>query len=216
MRKGRFAAIFSVVILGACMVWFVASGIIALTKSGSVPPERAQRGDLCEFAAVYFNEAFEVKNSVNFIPTGKEHYYLMVSEDGIVRYLVRAKPSWIDKHFTEIGLAESDDVKVKGVVTRMDYELTKEVREMNSELMANGTLTAAEAFDTNFYIDARYKEFGRLRIFSGVGIVVVGVLFYFGMMSGLIRSNKLIGAVFGIVLLGAAMLLIYTISVGGM
>lgn len=215
MKRNRFVTIFSYVILAGCMIWFIGSGVAVLSKKGSASPSSVQKGEVCEFTAIYTDEAFEVKNSVNFIPTGKEHYYLMVSEDGLVKYLVRAKPSWINKHFTGNGFAESSDVKIKGIVARMDYDLTKEVRDMNNELIANGTLTAAESINTSYYIDARYKEFGRLRIFSGIGVIVVGVLFYFGMMSGMLQNNKFIKAIFGIVSVGIALLMIYTLSVGG-
>lgn len=214
MKRNRFVTIFSYVILAGCMIWFIGSGVAVLSKKGSVSPDHASKGEVCEFSAIYTDEAFEVKNSVNFIPTGKEHYYLMVSEDGFVRFLVRAKPSWIKKHFADNGFAEGGGVKIKGIVVRMDYDLTKEVRDMNSKLVG-GTLTAEESINTSYYIDARYKEFGRLRIFSGIGVIVVGVLFYFGMMSGILQNNKFIKAVFGIVSVGIALLLIYTLSVGG-
>lgn len=208
--------IFSLVIMGLCMLWFVASGVIVLTKSGSVPPFNAKKGDLCEFTAVYAVEAFTVENSVNFIPTGKEHYYIMSTKGGVVRYLVRAKPSWIKKHFGESGLAVGFGQRITGVVTSVDYEVKDDLREVKNELVSIGALTEDEAFSTSYYIDARYKEFGVLRIFSGIGFVVVGVFMRFAAVSGLLRGNKFIRGVFGAVSLGVSLLLIYTLSVGGM
>lgn len=215
MRKNRFAMIFSVVIMAACMIFFIGTGVAALAKKGSVSPNRAQNGEVCEFTAVYAVKAFEVENSVNFIPTGKEHYYLMSTEDSVVRYLVRAKPSWIKKRFTASGSAVGLGQKITGVVTRVDYELKDDLREMNNELVSGGAFPAAEAFSTSYFIDARYKEFGILRIFSGVGVLAFGVLMRFAAVSGILRGNKFIRAVFGVVLLGISVLLIYTLSVGG-
>ena len=214
-KRSKFLMVFGYVILVGSLLWLIISGAGALMKNGSAPPDIAQKGDVCEFTAIFADEAFEVKNSVNFIPTGKEHYYLAVSEDGIVRFLVRAKPSWINKRFADNGLAESGGVKIKGRVTRMDYKLTKEVSEMNTELIKDGTLTAAETINANYYIDARYKEFGRLRLLCGAGIVVLGVLFFLGGRSGALQSNKAVATVLCVAAVGVGLLTIYTLSVGG-
>lgn len=202
-------------LLAACLLWLIGSGAASLMKNGSASPDSAQQGDVCEFTAIFADEAFEVKHTINFIPTGKDHYYLMASEDGLVQFLVRAKPSWINKRFADSGFAESGEVKIKGRVTRMDYKLTKEVIDMNNELIQDGTFTAAEAPNVNFYIDARYKEFGRLRLLCGVGIVVLGVLFFLSYRSGVLQSNKAVATILVVAALGVALLTIHTLSVGG-
>ena len=212
-RKGLTG--FGIVVLAICLLFLIITGVVSLLKNGSVPPEAAGRGDVCEFTALYAGEILEMKHSVNFIPTGKEHYYLAVSDDGVVRYLVRAKPSWIAKHFGDNGLAESGGVTVKGSVVRVDYEMIKEINELNVQLMKSEAITDNEKLSTNYYIDARYKEFGLLRILCGVGLIVVGVLVFFGVQSGMLPNNKAIALVVGLVSLGVAVLTIYTLSVGG-
>lgn len=202
---------FSVIIMAVCMVFFIGTGVAALAKSGSVSPDSAQKGELCEFTAVYAFEAFEVSNSVNFIPTGKERYYLMYTEDGAVRYLVRAKSSWIQKHFDENGLAVGLGQKIKGLVASFDYEIKDDVRELNAALL----LETIGSLSTSYYIDARYKEFGWLRIFSGIGFVVVAVFLRLAAISGIFQGNKLLKGIFGVVTLGVSLLMIYTLSVGG-
>lgn len=202
---------FSVIIMAVCMVFFIGTGVAALAKSGSFSPDSAQKGELCEFTAVYAFEAFEVSNSVNFIPTGKERYYLMYTEDGAVRYLVRAKSSWIEKHFDENGLAVGLGQKIKGLVASFDYEIKDDVRELNAALL----LENIGSLSTSYYIDARYKEFGWLRIFSGIGFVVVAVFLRLAAISGIFQGNKLLKAIFGVVTLGVSILMIYTLSVGG-
>ncbi|MDE6726862.1 MAG: hypothetical protein K2J80_02850 [Oscillospiraceae bacterium] len=213
--NSKFATFFCYAVLAAGLLWLVVSGAAAMMKNGSTPPDSVQRGDVCEFTAVFADEAFEVKNTVNFIPTGKEHYYLAVSEDGIVRYLVRAKPSWISKRFTDSGLAESGGVKIKGRITRMDYKLTQEVSEMNTELIRSRTITAADTINANFYIDARYREFGGLRLLCGGGVIVVGGLFFLGIRSGILQSNKAAKIVLGAVAFVLRLIMIYTLTVGG-
>lgn len=213
--KSKFLTVFSYVILAGCLIWLIFSGAVALFKNGSALPDNARSGDVCEFTAIFADEAFEVENTVNFIPTGKEHYYLMVSEDGVVKFLVRAKPSWINKHFSDSGFAESGGVKIKGRVTSMDYKLTKEVADINNMLLRDGTLTAEESLNVYYYIDARYKEFGGLRLLCGGGIVVLGVFFFLGSRSGMLQSNKAVRIVLGVAALGIALLTIYTLTVGG-
>ena len=213
-RRSRFLAGFGVVFFVICMLFLIVTGAMSLLKNGSVSPEAAERGDVCEFTALYAGEILEMKHSINFIPTGKEHYYLAVSEDGVVRLLVRAKPSWIDKHFGDSGFAE-DGVTIKGRIVRTEYEMIKEINEINIRLMQNGLIESNEAISTNYYIDARYKEFGLLRILCGVGIIVVAVLIFFGGRSGMLPNNKGVALIVGLISLGVAVLTIYTLSVGG-
>ena len=214
MKRSRFLTGFGIVVVAICLLFLVVTGAVSLLKNGSVSPEAAQQGDVCEFTATFADEALEMKHTVNFIPTGREHYYLAVSEDGLVRFLVRAKPSWIDKHFGSSGFAEGG-VTIKGRVVRVDYEMIKEINELNIQLLKNDIVTSSGTLNTNFYIDARYKEFGLLRILCGVGLIVVGVLVFFGIRSGVLPNNKGIALVVGLVSLGVAVLTLYTLTVGG-
>lgn len=208
-NRGRF--VISAIIMGLMMLFLIGTGVAAIAKGGAVPLDSAQKGEVCEFTAVYAFKAFEVENSVNFIPTGKERYYLMYTEDDAVRYLVRAKPSWIKKRFDENGLAVGLGQKIKGLVAAFDYEIKDDVRELNEALV----LENIGSLSTSYYIDARYKEFGVLRILSGIGFVVVVVFLRLAAISGIFRGNKFLKAIFGVVSLGVSLLLIYTLSVGG-
>lgn len=211
--KSKFAIVFSVIIMAICMVFLIATGIMSLAKSGSASPEAAQKGEVCEFTAQYASEALETSHSVNLIPVGKEHYYVVVSDDDIVKYLVRAKPSWIKKHFTADGTAIGNGQKIKGVLTRMDYDNKDEIQKMNAQLAGLGE--RANYLSTSLYIDMRYKEFGWLRIFSGIGFVAMLVLTRFATVSGLNQGRSPLKFVFGLVIIGVAILMLYTLIVGG-
>lgn len=212
--KSKFLTVFRYVILAAVLLWLLISGAVALIKNGSALPDDARKGDVCEFTAIFADEAFEVENTVNFIPTGKEHYYLAVSEDGFVRFLVRAKPSWIDKNFPNSGFSESG-VKIKGRIVSMDYKLIQEAKDINNMLLQSETITEEKSLNVYYYIDARYKEFGGLRLLCGGGIIVIGVLFFLSNRNGMLQSNNAIKIVLGIVALGIALLTLYTLTVGG-
>lgn len=210
-RRGKVATVFSFVILALAVLWFIVSGAAALMKSGAVSLNYAEPNKLCEFSSEYSMEAFEVKNTVNLIPVGKEHYYLMIADEDIAPMLVRAKPSWIEKHFYDDGTPKGGSVTIKGNVTRLNYEITKEVREMNSDLVKKG-IADANAVSTNYYIDVRYKEFGALRLFSGIGLVIVGAVFFLGVKSGALAANKALRFILAIPTIAVALLLIYTTS----
>ncbi|MDE7398487.1 MAG: hypothetical protein K2N06_03070 [Oscillospiraceae bacterium] len=213
--KSKFLTVFGYVIMAAVLLWLIISGATALIKNGSASPDDAQKGDVCEFTAFFADEAFEVKNTINFIPTGKEHYYLAMSEDGIVRFLVRAKPSWIDKNFPLSGFSESGGVKIKGRIVSMDYKLIQEAKDINNVLLRSETITEEESLNVYYYIDARYKEFGGLRLLCGAGIVVIGVLSFLGSRNGMLQSNNAVKIVFGVAAVGIALLTLYTLTVGG-
>lgn len=213
MKRSRFLTGFGIVFFAMCLLFLVVTGAVSLLKDGSASPETAEQGDVCEFTAIFAEEALEMKHTINFIPTGREHYYMAVSEDGLVRFLVRAKPSWIEKRFGSSG--SESEVTVKGRVVRVEYEMIKEINELNIRLLQNGLATSGAALNTNFYIDVRYKEFGLLRILCGVGIAVVAVLVFFGVKSGMLPNNKGIALIVGLISLGVAVLTIYTLSIGG-
>lgn len=214
MRRSRFLTGFGIVFAVVCLLFLIVTGAMSLLKDGSVSPNAAGRGDVCEFTAVAAGKVLEMKHSVNFIPTGREHYYLAVSEDGVVRFLVRAKPSWIEKNFGSSGVSLTG-VTVKGRLVRTEYEMIKEINELNVRLMQNELIESDEAVSTSYYIDARYREFGLLRMICGVGIAVFIVVVLFGVKSGMLPGNKAISIVVSLVLLGIAVLTIYTLSVGG-
>lgn len=133
----------------------------------------------------------------------------MVNGDDTVPFMVRVKSSWVKKNFTEGGDVIGSPIKIKGVVTRLDYKITKEVRDMNTKLKTLGI-----TLDTSMYIDARYKEFAGLRMLCGGGFIVLGVLLFLGNRSGFIASKggKIILAIPAAAL---AILMLYTLSVGG-
>lgn len=206
----------SIVIAGVfwvvAVLFFIITGTMALFKgSPTALTSGSSKGQLCEINADFAMEAFEVSNSVNFIPIGKEHYYLMYSvrDDDFAPLLVRAKPSWIEKNFDEDGFSFADSVKVKGVVTSVNYEVKSDMSKLVAELMHEDIRVSSA-----LYMDARYKEFGTLRILSGVAMIVLGGLAVFAQLSGAFQANKFMRVLLAILTLAGAALMIYTLNVG--
>lgn len=209
----------SAVFMAVIVLYFVITGASALLKSSPTAPRAStSKGTLCEFDADFTMKAFEINNSINFIPIGKEHYYIMTAEndEDFVPFLVRAKPSWIEKHFdieedpdVEAGMAKSGSVKVKGVVSSINHEVRSDVSKTSAQLAKLGVNVSS-----TLYIDARYKEFGILRILSGAAIAVLAVLSILGTISGVLSANKFLRVLLGIAALGVAALALFTLQVG--
>lgn len=192
-------------ILGACLLWLIVSGAAAFFKRGSKDPASAAPGEVCEFTADTAAQAFQVKNSINFIPTGTEHYYITgTMGEGLTPFLVRAKPKWFEKNFKD---GSSGAVKVTGKVTRLDYKITDEVRKLNNGL-AGGTL------NMYYFIDTRYREFGIMRVLSGLGLIAVGVLGFLFKRSGIL-ANKAVSVPLALFAVAVGAFTVYTLSVGG-
>lgn len=212
--KSKAGAVIGAIFMAIIVLFLVISGAISLAKgSPTAPLPTTKKGTLCEVNATFAVEAFEIKNSINLIPMGKEHYYIMIpaeNEDDCVPFLVRAKPSWINKRFSEIdGSALQGSVKVRGVVSAIDKEVFEEVSDTKAELAKFGINVSS-----TLYIDARYKEFGILRILTGAAIAILTVLAFFATTSGVLKGNKLLSGLFVIVTLAVSLLLLFTLYFG--
>lgn len=210
--KKKVSIVIAVVFWALVVLFMLISGISALAKgSPTALTASASKGQLCEINADIAIEVFEIKNSVNFIPIGKEHYYLVAAEtdEDFAPFLVRAKPSWVEKNFDEDGFALAGSVKIRGVVSGINYEVKSDVNELNKELSQLGVKVSS-----TLYMDARYREFGGLRILTGVAFIALGALAIFAQISGIFQGNKLLRVVLVIVTLAVAALAIYTLQVG--
>lgn len=216
-RKTVFAFIFCLLLA----LFMLVTGIVTVFKNNSVPVRSAGKGDIAEFTPAFATETLTLKHSVNLIPIGKDHYYLMMTVNSdadvdIVPFLVRAKPSYMDKNFPS-GISASVPKAIKGKVARLNSNAASEIRELNSRLLSEGLITSAGQLNTYYYIDLRYKEFGVYHILCGVGFAVLIIFGFLGGRSGaLVRGgNKLLIGIFSVLTLGLAFLMLYVLSVGG-
>lgn len=209
--RSKFLSVFSVIILTGCLLWLIVSGAAAFFKRGSKDPAAAAPGEVCEFTIDVATQAFSVKNSVNFIPTGKEYYYITgTMGEGLTPFLVRAKPKWFEKNFG--GGTSGGTVKVTGKVTRLHYKITDEVRKLNNGF-ADGT-SQGDTLNMYYFIDTRYREFGLMRMLSGLGLIAVGALGFLFKRSGM-PANKAAGVPLALFAVAVGILTVYTLSVGG-
>ena len=95
------------------------------------------------------------------------------------------------------------------MVSSINSDVRKEISDMKEQLAQLGINVSS-----TLYIDARYKEFGILRILSGVAVAILAVLSLLGTISGVLQANKLLRGLLGIVALAVAVLVLFTLQVG--
>lgn len=212
-RKSVFAFVFILILA----VFMLVTGMAAVFRNGSVPLNSADKGDIAEFKPAFATKAVALKHSVNLIPIGKDHYYIVLTADAeVVPFLVRAKPSYIEKNFPN-GISAGSPKAIKGRIARMDSALRSKVNELNTSFLSDNLITADGKLNTYYYIDLRYKEFGVYRILCGLGLAGLTVFGFLGGRSGALArgGNKLLIGLFSILTLGLAILMLYVLNVGG-
>lgn len=181
--KSKVGMVIFVLILVGWTLYGVISGALGLTKGSYTDPTlNAEVGKLCEVEIDAAVEAYEVKHTVNLIPTGKEHFYLCRTEDEGIPLLVKAKTSWYNANFDEDGFAYST-VKVTGEVMKMDSKFKTDLDKMNKQIKSK----LGFSISTTAYISSNYKTQYALRLASGMfNIIAVAV--------GLVLIKKGVGA----------------------
>lgn len=164
MEKGKSGFIILVLALFECYgIWCLITGIGALTNKTT--------GNLFDNETVntyVSGEAFfaagvcEYKHSINYIPVGTEHYYVILDESGTKYCIVRANKSWYEDNFDSKGFAVKN-VVLEGRVTKYQSDVKNMIEQYNQSLAENGI-----QFNTSNYIDLSYKGFAWCKVIGGV------------------------------------------------
>lgn len=174
--KDRFWSVLGIIFFVVIGGWCLGSGINALFIAPVHPMEDAftnlVEGDVYEGNITCIStEVGELKHTINFIPAGTEHFYLMVSEDGNTIIPIRASKEWDDQY---TGLAWQEvSIQERGIVREMDYKVKG---ELMSEL---ATVFAEEGiqFEQTYYLDLNANKLGALQIFAGVALILCVIYF---------------------------------------
>lgn len=119
---------------------------------------------------VCLGECFAVTHRINFIPLGKDYYYLVYNESMTKYIVVRAGKDW-DGNFGTDGMNWSG-VHIKGVVRDLNYHISSYINE--NEQMLSNIGNSAEA--ANCYIDLLSDRYAILSLICGVLLLVCSVL----------------------------------------
>lgn len=197
--------------------WCLVSGAKALFLAPVHPMEEAftnlVKGDVYEGTITCISpEIGELKHTINFIPAGTEHFYLMISADGTTVIPIRASKKWDTQYATmewfDVSLQE------RAIVREMDYKV-------KNELMSDIITAFAEDgihMEQTYYLDLNANKMGVLQIIAGIAIILC--ITYFGIIAKCMKNDNgmittVIGGVMLVIGFVAAGLIIYLLNMVG-
>lgn len=199
MKKKNGGGIAAIILIAIVVVFSLVTNIRALT------------GDESDYKTVtldYADEFFDMKYSVNYIPTATVHYYYGVSDDvdGIIVF--RASKSFYKKNFLSTGYAKGDGVTVKGKIIKLKAKESKMLEE-NEKTLKKYYLGTDKA------LNAEYKSNAIRGIVLAVFMIILGIVGVISIKKGL-TEKKAFMIVFWILVFGAAIYILHLLSYGGL
>lgn len=179
MKKNK-GTIIGIIIIVLIPIYLIVNGILSLVHGESETiDELLSGGDMKgkyveDEVWVSTQEFAGLKHTVNFIPTGTEHFYLVFNNDFTKCITVRADADWGEKFNSRTWLPYSDSpIEIRGKVKYLDYK----VREYVDDIM--GEMSGADgAFQISYYyIDLLSVRYGIFSIESGIGIFLTILLY---------------------------------------
>lgn len=199
MKKKNVGGIVAIVLIAIVVVFSLVTNIRALT------------GDESDYKTVTLEgagEFFDMKYSVNYIPTATVHYYYGVSDDvdGIIVF--RASKSFYKKNFLSTGYAKGDGVTVKGKIIKLKAKESKMLKE-KEEILKSYYLGTDKA------LNVEYKSNAIRGIVLAVFMIILGIVGVISIKKGL-TEKKAFMIVFWILVFGAAIYILHLLSYGGL
>lgn len=199
MKKKNGGGIVAIVLIAIVVVFSLVTNIRALT------------GDESDYETVtldYAGEFFDMKYSVNYIPTATVHYYygyIKGDDDKVVVF--RASKSFYKKNFLSTGHAKGDGATVKGKIIKLKAKESKMLKE-------KGT-SSTYYLGTDKALNAEYKSNAIRGIVLAVFMIILGIVGVISIKKGL-TEKKAFMIVFWILVFGAAIYILHLLSYGGL
>lgn len=177
-KKG-FKEIVSLVLIlllfGGVAIWCLVSGTKGLFGANTHTMDEAFtnviKGDVYEGTISYISPEFcELKHTINLIPAGTEHFYLMFSPDGTKVIPIRASKKW-DTQFVGDSV-QTVSLQERGIVREMDYKVRKELSSIVTAFAEEGIQV-----EPALYIDLNTNKLSVLQIIIGISIILCAVYF---------------------------------------
>lgn len=199
MKKKNGGGIVAIVLIAIVVVFSLVTNIRALT------------GDESDYKTVTLERAgefFDMKYSVNYIPTATVHYYYGVPKDvdGIVVF--RASKSFYKKNFLSTGYAKGGGATVKGKIIKLKAKESKMLKENEEE-------DIKYYLGTDKALNAEYKSNAIRGIVLAVFMIILGIVGVISIKKGL-TEKKAFMIVFWILVFGAAIYILHLLSYGGL
>lgn len=199
MKKRNGGGIVAIVLIAIVAVFSLVTNIRALT------------GDESDYKTVTLEgagEFFDMKYTLNYIPTATVHYYYGVSDDvdGIIVF--RASKNFYKKNFLSTGYAKGDGVTVKGKIIKLKAKESKMLKE-KEEILKSYYLGTDKA------LNVEYKSNAIRGIVLAVFMIILGIVGVISIKKGL-TEKKAFMIVFWILVFGAAIYILHLLSYGGL
>lgn len=199
MKKKNGGGIAAIILIAIVVVFSLVTNIRALT------------GDESDYKTVTLEgagEFFDMKYTLNYIPTATVHYYYGVSDDvdGIIVF--RASKSFYKKNFLSTGYAKGDGVTVKGKIIKLKAKESKMLEE-NEKTLKKYYLGTDKA------LNVEYKSNAIRGIVLAVLMIILGIVGVISIKKGL-TEKKAFMIVFWILVFGAAIYILHLLSYGGL
>ena len=199
MKKKSGGGIAAIILIAIVVVFSLVTNIRALT------------GDESDYKTVTLEgagEFFDMKYTLNYIPTATVHYYYGVSDDvdGIIVF--RASKNFYKKNFLSTGYAKGDGVTVKGKIIKLKAKESKMLEE-NEKTLKKYYLGTDKA------LSVEYKSNAIRGIVLAVFMIILGIVGVISIKKGL-TEKKAFMIVFWILVFGAAIYILHLLSYGGL
>lgn len=209
MKKRNGGGIVAIVLIAIVVVFSLVTNIRALT------------GDESDYKTVTLEgagEFFDMKYSVNYIPTATVHYYYGVPKDvdGIVVF--RASKSFYKKNFLSTGPAKGNGATVKGKIIKLKAKESKMLEENEDKFtyyLGTDKDKSTYYLGTDKALNAEYKSNAIRGIVLAVFMIILGIVGVISIKKGL-TEKKAFMIVFWILVFGAAIYILHLLSYGGL
>lgn len=203
MKKKNGGGIVAIVLIAIVVVFSLVTNIRALT------------GDESDYKTVtldYAKEFFDMKYSVNYIPTATVHYYcghIKGDDNNDEKKVVvfRASKSFYKKNFLSTGPAKGNGATVKGKIIKLKAKESKMLEE-------KGT-SSTYYLGTDKALNVEYKSNAIRGIVLAVFMIILGIVGVISIKKGL-TEKKAFMIVFWILVFGAAIYILHLLSYGGL
>ena len=203
MKKKNGGGIAAIILIAIVVVFSLVTNIRALT------------GDESDYKTVTLEgagEFFDMKYTLNYIPTATVQYYYGVSDDvdGIIVF--RASKNFYKKNFLSTGYAKGDGVTVKGKIIKLKAKESKMLKEneKNFKKYYDGYYLG-----TDKALNVEYKSNAIRGIVLAVFMIILGIVGVISIKKGL-TEKKAFMIVFWILVFGAAIYILHLLSYGGL
>lgn len=205
MKKKNGGGIAAIILIAIVVVFSLVTNIRALT------------GDESDYKTVtldYADEFFDMKYTLNYIPTATVHYYYgHIKGDNNKVVVFRASKSFYKKNFLSTGPAKGNGATVKGKII--------ELKAKESKMLEENEENFKKYYDAGYYLgtdkalSVEYKSNAIRGIVLAVFMIILGIVGVISIKKGL-TEKKAFMIVFWILVFGAAIYILHLLSYGGL